>query len=127
MPLMWSDVVLIDVEPKSVHATHHACAVITDIGVPLRDHAQHLAVTESTFVRKPDPRRVGRHFLSYLDRDLSNATERPQRAPEVSSRHLGDARDPSGVPLQRHLGFGQSASPRVARCPMRGTELIRTA
>jgi len=50
------------------------------------------APTKSLFVRKPDPlTRAGRHFVSYLDRNLSNATNRPQRPPEVSSRHLGGA------------------------------------
>jgi hypothetical protein len=43
------------------------------------------------FVRQPDPTLgAGRHFVSHLDRDLSNATKRPQRPSEVSSRHLRD-------------------------------------
>src|SRR5918994_4638280 len=46
--------------------------------------------TESPFVRQPNPTLgAGRPFVSYLDRDLLDATNRPQRPPEVSSRHIG--------------------------------------
>jgi hypothetical protein len=48
------------------------------------------APTEPPFVRQPDPTLgAGRHFVSYLDRDLSNATKCPQRPSGVSSRHFG--------------------------------------
>ncbi len=39
------------------------------------------APAESLFVRKPDPSGFGRHFVSYLDQDLSDATKRSPRPP----------------------------------------------
>ncbi|MCU1497274.1 MAG: hypothetical protein JWM47_1227 [Acidimicrobiales bacterium] len=47
------------------------------------------APTESLFDRKQTPTGAGRHFVSYLDPDLSNATNRLQRPPAASSRHMG--------------------------------------
>ncbi len=88
---------------------------------PLSSHtAARLRPSRSSFVGQTCGR-VGRHFVSYLDQDLSNATERPQRTAEVSRRHFrGSVRGVQSrwsQPPQAQVATGELTTATIASVP----------
>ncbi len=65
-------------------------ALLLGLGAsPLSSHATAKPRPSRSSFESQTPQGAGRHFVSYLDQDLSNATNRSQRPPTFSSRHFG--------------------------------------
>ncbi len=64
-------------------------ALLLGLGAsPLSSHATAKPRPSRSSFESQTPQGAGRHFVSYLDQDLSNATNRSQRPPTFSSRHF---------------------------------------